>query len=134
MVNLITGFFGKHFKAIAIFGYIALFATIITFQIQKDNLREDITNISSEKKGLEIFYKAEIERITTKHNQIIKDMINDEEMARIKAENERLKELAEIERNKNKELNKKVSDLSKVKDDTNCLDTEIPKEIKEILK
>lgn len=134
MVNLITTFFGKHFKAIAIFGYIALFATIITFQIQKDNLREDITIVKSEKESLEVFYKAEIERITTKHNHIIKDMIDDEEMARIKAENERLKQLAEIERNKNKELNKKISDLSKVKDDTNCLDTEIPSEIKEILK
>lgn len=132
MINLITVFFEKHFKAIAIIGYVALFATIITFQIQKDNLREDVTQITSEKEGLEAFYKAEIERITTKHNQIIKDMINEEELLLREAEIERLNRQLKLKEQSNNKLKEELDDLQKIEDD-NCLDKEIPEELKEIL-
>lgn len=132
MIKSITSFFSKRFKVIAIFGYITLFSTLVFFQIQKKNLREDITNITAQKESLKVSYESELERINTKHNQIIKNMINEEKYERIKKELEQERKQKEIETRKNKALKDKL-EIVENKTGDKCLEKEIPQDLKDIL-
>lgn len=124
------GVFGqKWFMAIVATIFVSLIGTIYVFQKQKSSLREEIIELSILNSVNKVEYQEELARINTKHNQIIKDMISEEEVIRLKKEIERQKKTSIIEKVEKEKLNKKLEQLNKLEIKT-C---ELPEEVKKIL-
>jgi capsular polysaccharide biosynthesis protein len=91
--------------------FLGLISTIGIFQMQKDGLREDITEISAQMSKAQAEHISEILRITVKNNQMIKSKIAEEEIKRLNAEISRQKVKARVELIINRQLNKKLKKL-----------------------
>ena len=130
LASNLGGVFGqKWVMAIILTIFIGMSGTIYTFQKQKENLRQEITDLTVVVNTNKSEYKSELERINTKHNQIIKDMIAKEELVRIQEKLKIQENTNKIKDQINKKLNEKLRDLESVEFEV-C---ELPEEIKEIL-
>lgn len=130
LASNLGGVFGqKWVMAIILTIFIGMSGTIYTFQKQKENLRQEITDLTVVVNTNKSEYKSELERINTKHNQIIKDMIAKEELVRTQEKLKIQENTNKIKDQINKKLNEKLRDLESIKFEV-C---ELPEEIKEIL-
>lgn len=130
LIGNLDGALGQRwFMAVVLTLFAGLISIITIIQIQKDNLREDIVEITAQLSKQQSEHIAEIQRITVKNNQIIKDMVSQEDVARLKAELSRQKVKARVELIINKQLNKKLKKLESI-DLEKC---ELPEEVKIIL-
>lgn len=99
LIGNLNGIIGQRwFMAVLITVFIIMKATIITFQMQKDELRDEKTEIISQMNKNKSEHISEIKRITVKHNQIIKDMISKEELKRLQSELENQKNKTKVEK------------------------------------
>lgn len=130
LASNLGGVFGqKWVMAIILTIFIGMSGTIYTFQKQKENLRQEITDLTVVVNTNKSEYKSELERINTKHNQIIKDMIAKEELVRTQEKLKIQENTNKIKDQINKKLNEKLRDLESIKFEV-C---ELPEEVKEIL-
>lgn len=126
----LNGFIGqKWFMAVVFTIIIMMKIVIITFQFQKDGLREDVSNYKAQLTKTQAEHVAEIDRITVKHNQIIKDMISKEEVIRLENELENEKRKALVELESRKKLNKKLKKLDSIE----IQKCELSQELREII-
>tara|TARA_R110000787_G_scaffold74087_5_gene164830 strand:- start:482 stop:943 length:462 start_codon:yes stop_codon:yes gene_type:complete len=123
----------KWFMAVALTIFIGMNITIYTFQKQKENLREEKTELSAQLSKEQAEHLSEIERITVLHNQIIKDSISQEDIARLQAQLESEKIKAKIELDENKKLNNRLKELENLKEDDYFKQCPIPEDVKSIL-
>lgn len=123
----------KWFMAVALTIFVGMNITIYTFQKQKENLREDLSEVKAVLSKEQAEHLSEIERITVKNNQIIKDSISQEDIARLQAQLESEKIKAKIELDENKKLNEKLKELENLKEDDYFKQCPIPEDVKSIL-
>lgn len=126
------GIIGKKWvMAVIITLFITGLAALGYMQYQKEELREEKAEIMAQLSKEQAQHVAEVERITVKNNQIIKDMINNEDLERLQTQLANLKKKSKISSESKTKLERKLKELENTKNE--WLKCEMPQDIKQIL-